>query len=131
MQESEFKQCVVCDEQMELEESEEGSICSGCSSDRMFYDQPFETSTKKTRLWNKRVDKRLAREELFIAQKGCCAICGDSEEELKRSLNLDHDHDSMIIRGLLCSPCNRLIGFAKDNTHILRQAALYLEANGV
>lgn len=35
-------------------------------------------------------------------QEGCCAVCG----EARRRLLIDHDHESGLIRGLLCNGCN-------------------------
>lgn len=62
---------------------------------------------------------------LLAAQQGACAICGQ-----KRSyrLNVDHDHASGAVRGLLCRLCNgRLLTAARDNPATLRSAADYLE----
>jgi hypothetical protein len=44
----------------------------------------------------------------LIAQAGCCAICGTGC--WIRSLNIDHDHITGHVRGLLCTPCNIGIG---------------------
>jgi len=38
-------------------------------------------------------------------QGGVCAICGAPPSET-RSLNVDHDHETGAIRGLLCTLCN-------------------------
>jgi hypothetical protein len=39
-------------------------------------------------------------------QHGLCAVCGQF-----LALVLDHDHETMEIRGLLCEPCNMREGF--------------------
>jgi len=44
---------------------------------------------------------------LFKQQKGRCAICGKHQNEFKRRLNLDHNHTTGQIRGLLCYYCNK------------------------
>lgn len=54
-----------------------------------------------------------------------CIICGDNCR-----LDVDHDHATGKIRGLLCSRCNRGIGFFKDNPEILLKARDYLEKSG-
>lgn len=69
------------------------------------------------------------RTQLTIRQDGCCAICGQSEKELKREICIDHCHITGHIRGLLCGRCNSLLGFAKDNVYILEAAAAYLREN--
>lgn len=61
--------------------------------------------------------------KLYSEQKGCCAICNI----LLEILDVDHCHQSKIVRGLLCNNCNRGIGFFKDNPIFLRKAAEYLE----
>ena len=70
--------------------------------------------------------RKAARTQLFIKQDGCCAICGQAEKDLSRQLSLDHCHIRGHIRGLLCGQCNTLLGFAKDNVNILREAVDYL-----
>lgn len=68
---------------------------------------------------------------LLEAQGGACRICGSSEEAARGApLVVDHCHDSMRIRGLLCTPCNQGIGFLRDDPAILRSALLYLQADG-
>lgn len=46
---------------------------------------------------------------------------------------VDHDHNCCnsgscgeCVRGLLCSRCNTMLGYAKDNAELLKQAAKYL-----
>lgn len=70
-------------------------------------------------------------DEMFEEQDGCCAICGD---DIKTAVlgpgahfSVDHDHETGNVRGLLCMPCNIMLGKAKDNPNILRSGASYLE----
>jgi hypothetical protein len=63
---------------------------------------------------------------------GLCAICNKPSNI---SLSIDHNHNccpgggscGKCVRGLLCSPCNIMLGGAKDNTETLRTAIAYLE----
>lgn len=64
--------------------------------------------------------------ELYQKQKGCCAICGIHQSELKKSLCIDHDHSTGKIRGLLCSNHNTGIGLLNDNYEMILKAAIYL-----
>ena len=50
-----------------------------------------------------------------------CPICGSEEP-----LVVDHDHCTSEVRGLICQPCNLLLGNARDNTETLRNAIAYL-----
>lgn len=67
---------------------------------------------------------------MYDNQSGCCAICGTHQSELKRSLCVDHCHDTNRVRGLLCHGCNFAIGFLKDSIANLNSAIKYLKENG-
>ena len=64
--------------------------------------------------------------DLFNAQEGCCAICGTHQANLVKSLAIDHCHSKGHVRGLLCTKCNLLLGYANDNEEILLAAINYL-----
>lgn len=64
---------------------------------------------------------------MIAAHNNSCAICGTSFSETK--VNVDHDHNTGKIRGLLCMRCNTAIGSLNDDIEILKKAILYLEAN--
>jgi len=50
--------------------------------------------------------------KLLADQNGGCAICGKTEGNKRRKrLAVDHDHESGIVRGLLCTTCNTRLGF--------------------
>lgn len=64
-------------------------------------------------------------------QGGLCAICSQPEKmkingQVVR-LAVDHCHDTGRIRGLLCSDCNRGLGFLKHSSDLLRASVKYLE----
>lgn len=67
-------------------------------------------------------------DDLLSKQEGKCAICKNvpKEDKLKRTFHIDHCHSTGIVRGLLCSHCNLMLGFAKDNSEILKEAIVYL-----
>lgn len=65
--------------------------------------------------------------KLFDEQKGVCAICASPENGRYKHLSVDHNHETGIIRGLLCNNCNRGIGLLRDNAELLRKAASYVE----
>lgn len=43
-------------------------------------------------------------------------------------LHVDHDHETGLIRGLLCHHCNTLLGHAKDSVDVLEAAIVYLKS---
>jgi predicted nucleic acid-binding Zn ribbon protein len=69
----------------------------------------------------------LTRDELslLLAQQERCAICrGDWGV---KGPQVDHDHASGAVRGILCTNCNTSLGGFADNPAILRAAADYVE----
>ncbi|MCK5017508.1 MAG: endonuclease VII domain-containing protein [Candidatus Peribacteraceae bacterium] len=63
--------------------------------------------------------------DILAAQKGICAICGGVNSDNK-NLCVDHNHRTGKVRGLLCSMCNSMLGFATDNPDNLRKGIEYL-----
>lgn len=63
--------------------------------------------------------------KLFSIQNGRCAICRKHQSELKRGLDIDHDHKTGKVRGLLCNYCNKIVGrYINDSTHYKNQAII-------
>lgn len=62
---------------------------------------------------------------MLEAQGGGCAICGRPPRP-DISLHVDHDHETGRIRGILCWPCNNLLGDVQDDPARLYAAADYL-----
>src|SRR5262249_13427810 len=81
-----------------------------------------------------------AYDALLASQGGVCAICGGKQGAPARLrvvrkrapratldlLRIDHDHATGEVRGLLCHPCNSLLGYARENPDILQAAIQYL-----
>lgn len=64
---------------------------------------------------------------LLEFQGGGCAICSKPIEKLRRRMNIDHDHKTGKVRGILCSGCNTGLGHLGDNVEGLKKALYYLE----
>lgn len=64
-------------------------------------------------------------EAMLIHQTNGCAICHRPPKT--RRLNIDHDHKTGKIRGLLCHRCNRGLVWFGDKPYLLRAAVWYLE----
>jgi Autographiviridae endonuclease VII len=70
-------------------------------------------------------------EKLLEIQNHACAICGGKEGSVQANgkpfgLAVDHCHDTDKVRGLLCSHCNRGLGFFEDSIERLHSAIDYL-----
>ena len=61
-------------------------------------------------------------DELVDRQGGLCAIC-----RRRSATQVDHDHSSGKVRGVLCLECNAAIGAFKDSVRILYRAIDYLD----
>lgn len=71
-------------------------------------------------------------EKMLANQNGKCGMCGTDKNNTTRNgkikrFNIDHCHKTGKIRGLLCSFCNSLLGYAKDDVKILQSALNYLK----
>jgi hypothetical protein len=65
--------------------------------------------------------------KLLAAQKGSCAICRASGPGRgNRRFLVDHDHQTGVVRGLLCHLCNVAIGHFRDDVTIVERAVAYL-----
>jgi Recombination endonuclease VII len=61
--------------------------------------------------------------DMIAEQNGCCAIC----HEPMNPPCIDHDHESGVVRALLCRNCNTGLGMFQDNIRLLAAAIVYLE----
>ncbi len=72
--------------------------------------------------------------KLYEAQNGVCAIC-QRANGATRKLSVDHDHKccsggvscGYCVRGLLCRPCNDMLGHARDSWEFFARAIRYLQ----
>lgn len=90
-----------------------GRICLDCKHATRYADLRDGASLRWRRHW----------------QRNSCAICGlQFEQDDLSSLVIDHDHQTNRVRGLLCNPCNLMLGLAGDDAQRLHAAADYLDA---
>ncbi len=120
--------------------------CRSCKSerDRLDYQDPEFREMKRaaSREWGRKYPERAAAkrrkwifgldaeqyERLLQQQDGVCGSCG--QPSVKR-LGVDHDHESHVVRGLLCNNCNLGIGMLGDNIEGLERALAYLRRHYV
>lgn len=105
------------------------AFCKSCNSER------WKASPREVRAKSKLRQYRLTPEEydaMLSRQNGLCAICNQPEtdragRETMRSLAVDHNHATGVVRELLCGKCNRAIGSMLEDPVRLRAAADYLD----
>jgi hypothetical protein len=66
-------------------------------------------------------------EARLAAQGGVCAIC-ERQPAKGRQLDIDHDHQTGEVRGLVCNSCNQGLGLFGEDTFRLMSAAAYLSS---
>jgi len=103
--------CISCDERKASVEFYKGNM-SRC---------------KKCCLMESKINKygEEAR-ELLNNHDGTCAICGCVESR-GRGWATDHCHETGVVRGILCTPCNAGLGLFSDSVERLGAAIRYLE----
>lgn len=74
-------------------------------------------------------------EAMWSGQGGQCAICREAIRlrgaKGRDKAVVDHCHATSRVRGLLCTPCNLMIGYAADDKRRLVSAVQYLEGDAV
>lgn len=64
-------------------------------------------------------------------QNGNCKICGINRKEARNGeLCVDHCHETLEVRGLLCHECNSALGLLKDNPKLIKKAFEYVKNKG-
>jgi hypothetical protein len=60
-------------------------------------------------------------DELIREQGGLCVVCGEREAK-----QVDHDHETGAVRGILCLLCNAAMGAFHDDPALIRRAIGYV-----
>ncbi|QBP05826.1 hypothetical protein [Synechococcus phage S-B28] len=65
----------------------------------------------------------------MLSEQGyVCKICGSNDpKHNSNNFVVDHCHETGVVRGLLCSECNLMLGKARDSVTILQNAINYLQ----
>lgn len=129
----------MCGELLPPEQFQRGkSQCRPCRNertkqinrDRYHNDPEFRArslSTTRNAAYRRRYGITAAdADALFDRQGRVCAIC----REVPKMPQVDHDHETGVVRGVLCYRCNVGIGFFNDSKHRLVAAGRYLQAGG-
>jgi len=104
------------------------ALCTKCRTDRR--DKTAHARAQREATWRKLGVSPAEHDRQFLAQEGLCAICQTALGE-GRDCNLDHDHATGEVRGLLCESCNTGLGKFRDRPRLLQRAVMYLLAGGV
>jgi hypothetical protein len=67
-------------------------------------------------------------ETILAQQGGRCAICKQTDIKTKgrTRFDVDHDHKTKKVRGILCTNCNRVLGLVHEDVVVLGNLIAYL-----
>jgi recombination endonuclease VII len=115
------KQCSKCGE-IKLETEfyrKRNGLCARCiecqrETRKAYYLRIKATQSPEERRWKVIGWKYGLTEEewngLFLKQNNVCALCHSPYPRSKKGWHTDHDHETGKVRGILCFPCNYLLG---------------------
>lgn len=139
---SEYKICTKCKLILPANKfafrKDRNTLASACRLCRNMQKREYINSLSKTEkalLYRKEQLKKRYNisleqfEQMLKKQHNKCAICKSNKVNcsIAKNMHVDHCHSTGKVRGLLCSTCNRGIGFLKDSPKLLKNAAKYLE----
>lgn len=125
------KQCPKCESEKPLSEfsprrsrKSGNGIQSHCKSCRNIYHRAYRKAhPKKTRSVNwKSQGINPDTAWSLLENTSECELCNTNKH-----LVVDHCHETGVIRGILCSPCNRSLGKLGDNIEGIQKVLQYLE----
>lgn len=90
----------------------------------------YAKNTSLLKLYNITIDDY---NQMLKNQDNKCAICGNNETAtirgILRKLAVDHDHKTGLVRSLLCSRCNSVLGYTRDDIDTLTKCIQYLQGH--
>lgn len=115
------KQCSECLEVRPLSEyhRKTDSRCKGCIAPRLLEAQRLHKYGISDAVFD----------ELWEIQSGSCGICKVAFGS-KSDACVDHKHTTSAVRGLLCSNCNKAIGFLRDSPMMCISASAWCMREG-
>jgi hypothetical protein len=139
-----MKTCRLCGETKPLEEyhkktgAKDGkqSMCKDCNKNRVRAwqaEHPDYWQTQRGRKDSIAVKRRAKiygiseTEVKLLLETNFCELCGIEFGESHK--NIDHDHGTGKVRGVLCGHCNRGLGHFKDDPALLQAAINYLNSH--
>lgn len=130
--------CETCQSEFKRDRNDTRRFCGSCRLERRrAADRQKQRAERKTSEYKARYRDYMLRKSygisaaqmnaIFVMQGSSCAICKSTDAQWKRKgWHVDHNHDTGVVRGILCQKCNLMIGLAMDSPSTLVSAAQYL-----
>jgi hypothetical protein len=111
-----------------------GNWKGGVNNNKKEYQRKWSKKNKfKKRLYCRRAEVKRKfgisleqYDEILKKQDNKCAICLIDQKDYPRRFSIDHNHITKKVRGLLCTQCNSILGYARDSIETLERAKVYL-----
>ena len=93
----------------------------------------MKTETGKMWAFNSRLRNKFGLEpedywKMYESQNKKCAICKNEFNSGRyKKPCVDHNHKTNLVRGLLCSKCNSVLGYVNEDIQTLKNAIKYLK----
>lgn len=136
MLEATMKTCIKCDESKPLDEFHRRSVsrdgrrgsCNVCrNAQQVAWQATVPDYVRRKNLKHNHDITPEQFDDLLAAQNGKCACCFTSEPGGSHGIfNVDHNHETGQIRGLLCWDCNVAIGKLGDTLEGVERAVAYM-----
>lgn len=91
-------------------------------------DWPFVLSRQGAITWARKYGATIedvARAEHAQGRK--CGVCQHPLKNDRKGYHMDHSHDTVRFRGILCGPCNMLVGYLEKYAHLVSAAQKWIE----
>jgi hypothetical protein len=107
-------------------------------ANKLRVDESWNAANPEKRREIRRAAQRLLRygmtkqqhADMLEKQGGLCAVCKRAETKVLlgrvTGLCVDHDHNTGVVRGLLCSRCNIAVGMLDEDVERAKQLARYM-----
>ena len=124
--------------ELERRETEDSKLCIGCNKVKPLFEFAIHPNGRKNSgayCCKCQKEKNMLRnygitleqyDKMLEEQDGKCKICKTETPGGRGRFNIDHDHVTGKIRGLLCFHCNMVLGQVKDDIKILTSMTQYL-----
>lgn len=126
---------VACVDHVHTTAAVRGILCNECNASvgqderpRLAEMVPYLAKTRPVELFPRSDSKRSGiRLQWLERQGGRCGVCQTVlPDDHEYKVALDHDHKTGLIRGVLCTRCNHILGNLRDDPKIIQAAIDYL-----